>query len=46
MIRAMIQAAKADGEIDAEEQARILEHLKDADPEEGCLRQGATRGTA
>ena len=27
MIRAMIQAAKADGEIDADEQARILEHL-------------------
>lgn len=29
MIRAMIQAAKADGEIDAEEQARIMEHLGD-----------------
>lgn len=30
MIRAMIQAAKADGEIDAEERAKILDHLKDA----------------
>lgn len=30
MIRAMIQAAKADGEIDAEERARILEVLGDA----------------
>ena len=34
MIRAMIQAAKADGEIDAAEQARILDHLKDATPDE------------
>lgn len=34
MIRAMIMAAKADGEIDAEEQATIMGHLKDADPEE------------
>lgn len=34
MIRAMIQAAKADGQIDAEEQARIMEHLQEADPEE------------
>ncbi|MEV8466562.1 DUF533 domain-containing protein [Fluviibacterium sp. DFM31] len=34
MIRAMIQAAKADGEIDKEEQAKILDQLKDADPEE------------
>lgn len=30
MIRAMIQAAKADGEIDAEERAAILSHLGDA----------------
>lgn len=30
MIRAMIQAAKSDGEIDAEEQAAILGHLQDA----------------
>ncbi len=34
MIRAMIQAAKADGEIDAEERAKILEHLGEANPEE------------
>lgn len=34
MIRAMIQAAKADGEIDEEEQAKILEHLADASEEE------------
>ncbi|WP_138464727.1 DUF533 domain-containing protein [Poseidonocella sp. HB161398] len=34
MIRAMIQAAKADGEIDAEEQGKILSHLGDATPEE------------
>ncbi|HQU67068.1 MAG TPA: DUF533 domain-containing protein [Albidovulum sp.] len=34
MIRAMIQAAKADGEIDAEERAKIMDHLKDASDEE------------
>ncbi len=34
MIRAMIQAAKADGEIDAEERAKIMEHLNDATAEE------------
>ena len=34
MIRAMIQAAKADGEIDPDEQARILSHLVGASPEE------------
>lgn len=34
MIKAMIQAAKADGEIDAEEQTKILAALKDAPPEE------------
>jgi uncharacterized membrane protein YebE (DUF533 family) len=34
MIRAMIQAAKADGEIDAEERKKLMEHLKDASPEE------------
>jgi uncharacterized membrane protein YebE (DUF533 family) len=34
MIRAMIQAAKADGEIDAEERARIMETLGDIGPEE------------
>jgi len=34
MIRAMIQAAKADGEIDAEERAKIMEHLGDLSEEE------------
>ena len=34
MIRAMIQAAKADGEIDSDEQARILEHLGELDEAE------------
>ncbi len=34
MIRAMIQAAKADGEIDAEERAKIMDHLGDASKEE------------
>ncbi|WP_417250002.1 DUF533 domain-containing protein [Celeribacter sp.] len=34
MIRAMIMAAKADGEIDAEERTKILDHLKDASEEE------------
>ena len=34
MIRAMIQAAKVDGEIDADERARILEVLGDVDAEE------------
>ncbi|MEM9973335.1 MAG: DUF533 domain-containing protein [Pseudomonadota bacterium] len=34
MIRAMIQAAKADGEIDEGERDRILEHMGDLDAEE------------
>ncbi|MEM6386151.1 MAG: DUF533 domain-containing protein [Pseudomonadota bacterium] len=34
MIRAMIQAAKADGEIDAEERAKIMEHVGEAGPAE------------
>ncbi|PZR00051.1 MAG: DUF533 domain-containing protein [Cereibacter sphaeroides] len=34
MIRAMIQAAKADGKIDAQERAKIMEYVKDASPEE------------
>lgn len=34
MIRAMIQAAKADGEIDADERARILGHLGDITDDE------------
>jgi uncharacterized membrane protein YebE (DUF533 family) len=34
MIRAMIMAAKADGEIDAEERTKILDKLNDASDEE------------
>lgn len=34
MIRAMIQAAKSDGEIDADERRAILDHLSDASDEE------------
>ncbi len=34
MLRAMICAAKADGEIDAEEQRKLTEHLGDVSPEE------------
>ncbi|MGH1452000.1 MAG: tellurite resistance TerB family protein [Paracoccaceae bacterium] len=34
MIRAMIQAAKADGEIDADERTKILDQLDDASEEE------------
>jgi uncharacterized membrane protein YebE (DUF533 family) len=34
MIRAMIQSAKADGEIDADERRAILDHLGDASEEE------------
>ena len=34
MIRAMIQAAKADGEIDRDERAKIMDHLSDASDEE------------
>ncbi|MEN8838249.1 MAG: DUF533 domain-containing protein [Celeribacter marinus] len=34
MISAMIMAAKADGEIDAEERTKILDHLTDASDEE------------
>jgi len=34
MIRAMIQAAKSDGTIDAAERQKILDHLGDATPEE------------
>lgn len=39
MIRAMIQAAKADGEIDADEQAAILERLGDISDEERAFVQ-------
>jgi uncharacterized membrane protein YebE (DUF533 family) len=34
MLRAMIAAAKADGEIDAEERRKLTEHLGDVSPEE------------
>ncbi|MDU8945390.1 DUF533 domain-containing protein [Ovoidimarina sediminis] len=34
MIRAMIQAAKADGTFDAEEQARLMDHLGELDADE------------
>lgn len=34
MIRAMIQAAKADGEVDTEERAKLMEHLGDLDSDE------------
>ncbi|SPJ22857.1 DUF533 domain-containing protein [Palleronia abyssalis] len=34
MVRAMIQAARADGEIDADERGAILEIVGDADPED------------
>ena len=37
LLRAMIAAAKADGEIDAEEQRKITEHLGDVSPEEAEL---------
>lgn len=37
MLRAMIQAAKADGEIDAEEQARLLDHLGEGSDEDLAL---------
>ncbi len=40
MIRAMIQAAKADGTVDAEERARILDQLGDASDEELAFVQG------
>ena len=34
LLSAMLQAAKADGQVDAEEQKAIMEHLSDATPEE------------
>ena len=37
MLRAMISAAKADGDIDAEEQKKISEHLDDVTPDELAL---------
>lgn len=41
MIRAMIQAAKSDGEIDADERKQILDHLSDASEEEIAFVQAA-----
>ena len=43
MIRAMIQAAKADGEIDAEEQKKILDHLGELGPEERAFVEAEIR---
>jgi uncharacterized membrane protein YebE (DUF533 family) len=40
MIRAMIMAAKSDGEIDAEERTKILDHLRDASQDEIDFVQG------
>jgi len=40
MIRAMIQAAKSDGQIDADERAQILSHLKEASEAEIAFVQG------
>ena len=45
MIRAMIMAAKADGEIDAEERAKILDQLGDASDEEIAFVQAELDGT-
>ncbi|MEH7827546.1 DUF533 domain-containing protein [Gemmobacter denitrificans] len=44
MIRAMIQAAKADGTIDAAERETILSHLKDASDEEIAFVQAELDG--
>lgn len=41
MIRAMIQAAKADGEIDVDERTTIMDHLSDASDEEIAFVQAA-----
>lgn len=38
LLRAMIAAAKADGEVDAEERSRIVERLREAGAEENALR--------
>ena len=43
MLRAMIQAAKADGEIDENEREKLLGQLKDASPEEQCFVQEELR---
>jgi len=44
MIRAMIQAAKADGEIDADERAKILGHLTGASDEERAFVEAEMAG--
>jgi uncharacterized membrane protein YebE (DUF533 family) len=43
MIRAMIQAAKADGEIDLDEQQKILDRLGDVGPEERAFIEAEMR---
>jgi uncharacterized membrane protein YebE (DUF533 family) len=43
MIRAMIQAAKADGEVDLEEQQKILAQLGDIGPEERAFIEAEMR---
>jgi len=43
MIRAMIQAAKADGEVDAEEREKILAQLGDIEPEERAFVEAELR---
>ena len=40
MLRAMIQAMKSDGEIDAAEQAKLMDRLGDVSPEERAFVQG------
>lgn len=46
LIRAMIEAAKADGTIDAEERARIMDLLVDATPEERAFVEAAMAAPA
>lgn len=41
MIRAMIEAAKADGQIDADERRRLMDFLVDVGPEERAFVEGA-----
>lgn len=44
MIRAMIQAAKADGQIDADEKAKIMSHLANATDEERAFVEAEMNG--
>lgn len=46
LIRAMIEAAKADGEIDPDERARLMQHVKDASPAEVAFLEAAMDGPA